>query len=83
MEQYLFDNQKKHYTFDFSKKRVKENGSVMSKFDMGYVIEHNGDYFRGISITCYKSSAWSYEEVKTALLEHLKEKQFSNVTIIK
>ena len=29
MGQYLYNNQKKQYTFDFSKKRVKENGSVM------------------------------------------------------
>lgn len=82
MGQYLYDNQKKQYTFDFSKKRVKENGSVMSKFDMGYTIEHTGNHWKGLSITCYES-AWSYEEVKTALLEHLEEKQFSNVTIIK
>lgn len=82
MEQYLYDNQKKHYTFDFSKKRVKENGSVMSKFDMGYTIENTGNYYKGLSITLYES-AWSYEEVKTALLEHLEEKQFGNVTIIK
>ena len=34
MTQYLYNNSKKHYTFDFSKKRVKENGSVMSKFSM-------------------------------------------------
>ena len=70
MGQYLYGNQKKHYTFDFSKKRVKENGSVMSKFDMGYTIENNGNYYKGLSITLYES-AWSYEEVKTALLEHL------------
>ena len=82
MEQYLYNNQKKHYTFDFSKKRVKENGSVMSKFDMGYTIENNGDHYRGLLITLYES-AWSYEEVKTALLKHLEEKQFGNVTIIK
>ena len=82
MEQYLYGNQKKQYTFDFSKKRVKENGSVMSKFDMGYTIENNGNYYKGLSITLYES-AWSYEEVKTALLEHLEEKQFGNVTIIK
>ena len=82
MAQYLYGNQKKHYTFDFSKKRVKENGSVMSKFDMGYIIENTGNYYKGLSITLYES-AWSYEEVKTALLEHLEEKQFSNVTIIK
>lgn len=82
MGQYLYGNQKKQYTFDFSKKRVKENGSVMSKFDMGYTIENNGNHYKGLSITCYES-AWSYEEVKTALLEHLEEKQFSNVTIIK
>ena len=82
MEQYLYNNQKKHYTFDFSKKRVKENGSAMSKFDMGYTIENTGNYYKGLSITLYES-AWSYEEVKTALLEHLEEKQFSNVTIIK
>lgn len=82
MEQYLYNNQKKQYTFDFSKKRVKENGSVMSKFDMGYTIKNNGDHYRGLLITLYES-AWSYEEVKTALLKHLEEKQFSNVTIIK
>ena len=82
MEQYLYDNQKKHYTFDFSKKRVKENGLVMSKFDMGYTIENTGNHYKGLSITLYES-AWSYEEVKTALLEHLEEKQFGNVTIIK
>ena len=82
MGQYLYNNQKKHYTFDFSKKRVKEDGSVMSKFDMGYTIENNGNYYKGLSITWHES-AWSYEEVKTALLEHLEEKQFSNVTIIK
>lgn len=82
MERHLYDNQKKHYTFDFSKKRVKENGSAMSKFDMGYTIENNGNHYKGLSITLYES-AWSYEEVKTALLEHLEEKQFSNVTIIK
>lgn len=82
MEQYLYNNQKKQYTFDFSKKRVKENSSVMSKFDMGYTIENNGNYYKGLSITLYES-AWSYEEVKTALLEHLEEKQFGNVTIIK
>lgn len=81
-ENYFFSNLKKHYTFDFSKKRVKENGSVMSKFDMGYTIENNGNRYKGLSITLYES-AWSYEEVKTALLEHLEEKQFSNVTIIK
>lgn len=82
MEQYLYGNQKKHYTFDFSKKRVKENGSIMSKFDMGYTIENTGNYYKGLAIILYES-AWSYEEVKTALLEHLEEKQFSNVTIIK
>ena len=82
MGQYLYGNQKKHYTFDFSKKRVKENGSVMSKFDMGYTIENNGNHYKGLSITLYES-AWSYEEVKTALLEHLEEKQFGNETIIK
>lgn len=82
MGQYLYGNQKKQYTFDFSKKRVKENGSVMSKFDMGYTIESNGNHYKGLSITLYES-AWSYEEVKTALLEHLEEKQFGNVTIIK
>lgn len=82
MEQYLYGNQKKHYTFDFSKKRVKENGSVMSKFDMGYTIENTGNHYKGLSITLYES-AWSYEEVKTALLKHLEEKQFGNVTIIK
>lgn len=82
MEQYLYGNQKKHYTFDFSKKRVRENGLVMSKFDMGYTIETNGNHNKGLSITLCES-AWSYEEVKTALFEHLEEKQFSNVTIIK
>jgi hypothetical protein len=82
MEQYLYDHPEKHYTFDFSKKRVKENGSVMSKFDMGYTLEHTGDHWRGLSITCHEE-IWSYEEVKTALLEHLEKKQFSNVTIIK
>ena len=82
MGQYLYGNQKKQYTFDFSKKCVKENGSVMSKFDMGYTIESNGNHYKGLSITLYES-AWSYEEVKTALLEHLEEKQFGNVTIIK
>lgn len=82
MGQCLYNNQKKHYTFDFSKKRVKENGSAMSKFDMGYTIENTGNYYKGLSITLYES-AWSYEEVKTALLEHLEEKQFGNVTIIK
>ena len=83
MERYLYDNQKKHYTFDFSKKRVKENGSVMSKFDMGYTIENNGNPSKGLSSRGLRGSAWSYEEVKTALLEHLEEKQFGNVTIIK
>lgn len=34
MKQYLYDNQKKHYTFDFSKKRVKENGSVMKSIKL-------------------------------------------------
>lgn len=82
MAQYLYDNPKRNWTFDFSKKRVKQNGSVMSKFDMGYTIENNGNHYRGLSITPYES-AWSYEEVKTALLGHLEEKQFSNVTIIK
>jgi hypothetical protein len=81
MEQYLY-TQKKHYTFDFRKKRVKENGKIMSKFDMGCAIEHSGDYYRGLSITCYEY-LYGYEEVKTALLEHLEKKQFSNVTIIK
>ena len=82
MERYLYDNQKKHYTFDFSKKRVRENGSVMSKFDMGYTIQNTGNFYKGLAIACYES-AYSYEEVKTALLEHLEEKQFSNVMIIK
>lgn len=81
MERYLYDNQKKHYTFDFSKKRVKENGSVMSKFDMGYTIEHTGNHYQGLLITVY--DAYNYEEAKAALLKHLEEKQFSNVTIIK
>lgn len=82
MAQYLYNNPKRNWTFDFSKKRVKENGKIMSKFDMGYAIEHSGDFYRGISITCYES-AWSYEDVKTAFLEHLEQKQFNNVTIIK
>ena len=82
MAQYLYDNPKRSYTFDFSKKRVKENGSVMSKFDMGYTIEHSGNYYKGLSITCYED-LYNYEAVKTMLLEHLEEKQFSNVTIIK
>ena len=82
MGRYLYNNQKKHYTYDFSKKRVKENGLVMTKFIMGYTIEHNSNHYKGLSITCCES-AWSYEEVKTALLEHLEKKQFSNVTIIK
>lgn len=82
MAQYLYNNPKKHWTFDFSKKRVKENGKIMSKFDMGYTIEHNGNFYRGVSITCYEY-AYEYDEVKATLLELLEQKQFSNVTIIK
>ena len=82
MEQYLYDNQKKYYTFDFSKKRVKQNGSVMSKFSMGYTIEHNGNHYQGLLITTY-DDLYNYEAVKAMFLEHLEQKQFSNVTIIK
>ena len=82
MEQHLYYNSKKQYTFDFTKKRVKENGKMMSKFDMGYTLEHNGDRWYGLGVTLYESS-YSYEEVKDRLLEHLEKKQFSNVTIIK
>lgn len=82
MEQYLYDNQKKHYTFDFSKKRVKQNGKVMSKFDMGYTIEHNGNHYQGLMITVYED-LYNYEAVKTMLLELLEQKQFRNVTIVK
>lgn len=78
----LYDRSDKQYTFDFTKKRVKENGKMMSKFDMGYTLEHNGDHWGGLSITLYES-AYSYEEVKDKLLKHLEEKQFGNVTIIK
>lgn len=80
MEQYLYDNQKKQYTFDFSKKRVKENGKVMEKFSIGYVVSHNGDFYRGLLI---KQDAYNYEDSKQILLSLLEQKQFSNVTIIK
>ena len=80
MEQYLYGNQKKHYTFDFSKKRVKENGKVMEKFSIGYAVLHNGDFYRGLLI---EQDAYNYEDSKQILLSLLEEKQFSNVTIIK
>lgn len=82
MAQYLYNNQRKHYTFDFSKKRVKENGKIMSKFDMGYTIEHTGNHYQGLMITTYEN-LYNYEAVKTMLLEHLEQKQFGNVIIIK
>ena len=80
MERYLYDNQKKHYTFDFSKKRVKENGKVMEKFSIGYVVASNGDFYRGLLI---EHDAYNYEDSKQILLSFLEQKQFSNVTIIK
>ena len=80
MEQYLYDNQKKQYTFDFSKKRVKENGKVMEKSSIGYVVSRNGDFYRGLLI---EQDAYNYEDSKQILLSLLEEKQFSNVTIIK
>ena len=80
MEQYLYGNQKKQYTFDFSKKRVKENGKVMEKFSIGYTVSHNGDFYRGLLI---EQDAYNYEDSKQILLSLLEQKQFSNVTIIK
>ena len=80
MEQYLYDNQKKQYTFDFSKKRVKENGKVMEKFRIGYVVSRSGDFYRGLLI---EQGAYNYEDSKQILLSLLEQKQFSNVTIIK
>jgi hypothetical protein len=80
-EQYLFSGSK-NYTFDFSKKRVKENGKIMNKFDMGYVIEHSGNHYQGLLITVYED-LYNYEAIKAMLLEHLEQKQFGNVTIIK
>ena len=80
MEQYLYDNQKKQYTFDFSKKRVKENGKVMEKFSIGCAVSHNGDFYRGLLI---EQDAYNYEDSKQILLSLLEQKQFSNVTIIK
>lgn len=80
MEQYLYGNQKKHYTFDFSKKRVTENGKVMEKFSIGYAVLHNGDFYRGLLI---EQDAYNYEDSKQILLSLLEEKQFSNITIIK
>lgn len=80
MEQYLYGNQKKHYTFDFSKKRVKENGKVMEKFSIGYAVLHNGDFYCGLLI---EQDAYNYEDSKQILLSLLEEKQFGNVTIIK
>lgn len=80
MAQHLYDNPKKNYTFDFSKKRVKENGKVMEKFSIGYIVSHNGDFYRGLLI---EQDAYNYEESKQILLSLLEQKQFSNVTIIK
>ena len=80
MERYLYNNQKKQYTFDFSKKRVKENGKVMEKFSIGYAVSHNGDFYRGLLI---EQDAYNYEDSKQILLSLLEQKQFSNVTIIK
>lgn len=80
MVQYLYGNQKKHYTFDFSKKRVKENGKIMEKFSIGYAVSHNGDFYRGLLI---EQDAYNYEDSKQILLSLLEQKQFSNVTIIK
>ena len=85
MGRYLYDNQKKHYTFDFSKKRVTENGKVMEKFSIGYAVLRNGDFcngefYRGFLI---EQDAYNYEDSKQILLSLLEQKQFSNVTIIK
>ena len=80
MAQYLYDNPKRSYTFDFSKKRVKENGKVMEKFSIGYAVSHNGDFYRGLLI---EQDAYNYEDSKQIFLSLLEEKQFSNVTIIK
>lgn len=80
MEQYLYGNQKKQYTFDFSKKRVKENGKVMDKFSIGYAVSFNGDFYLGLLI---EQDAYNYEDSKQIFLSLLEEKQFGNVTIIK
>lgn len=80
MAQYLYGNQKKHYTFDFRKKRVKENGKVMEKFSIGYAVLHNGDFYRGLLI---EQDACNYEDSKQIFLGLLEQKQFDNVTIIK
>lgn len=80
MAQYLYDNPKRNWTFDFSKKRVKENGKVMEKFSIGYAVSHNGDFYRGLLI---EQDAYNYEDSKQILLSLLEQKQFSNVTIIK
>lgn len=79
-ENYLFSNPKKQYTYDFSKKRIKENGKIMEKFSIGYAVSHNGDFYGGLLI---EQDAYNYEESKQRFLSLLEEKQFSNVTIIK
>lgn len=80
MAQYLYNNPKKNWTFDFSKKRVKENGKVMEKFSIGFTVSHNGDFYRGLLI---EQDAYNYEDSKQILLGLLEQKQFNNVTIIK
>lgn len=84
----LFDNQHAKYVYDFTKKRVREirtianssMSSALSKFSIGYIVSHNGDYYKGLLI---EQDAYSYEEAKQILLELLETKQFKNVTIIK
>lgn len=81
MAHYLFDNPSKSYEFDFRKKFVKENGKRMTKFSIGYLISHNGDFYKGLLIE--QEVAYSYDEAKQALLSHLEKMKFENVKIIK
>lgn len=80
---YLFSNPKKQYTYDFSKKLVKENGKVMDKFSIGYAVSRNGDFYDGLFGLFTEQGVYNYEESKQRFLRLLEEKQFGNVTIIK